>query len=169
MGLLIDKTVDCPYINFSEEGIIDIEGRSITEDVFSFWQPLLEWISNYCKTPAEFTNVVVNLEYTNSSSNKYINEILRCLEECYRNGNKMQITWKYEEDDESILQLGKDLEAMTNLPFKFEEFEVDRQKTQKVRIKSKKNGNEAIITYRYWDAIIRNGHGEEYSVIEEIV
>ena len=47
MGLLIDKTADCPYINFSEEGIIDIEGRSITEDVFSFWQPLLEWISNY--------------------------------------------------------------------------------------------------------------------------
>jgi sugar-specific transcriptional regulator TrmB len=169
MGVLIDKTVDSPYINFSEDGIIDIEGRSISEDVFSFWQPLLEWITEYCKKPAENTNVLINLEYTNSSSNKYINEILRRLEECFLNGNKVQITWKYEEDDESILQLGTDLEAMTKLPFKFEAFEIDKQRTQKVRIKSKKNGVEAIITYRYWDAIIRNGHGDEYLVIEELV
>jgi hypothetical protein len=169
MGILIDKTADCPYINFSEEGIIDIEGRSITEDVFSFWQPLLEWVTEYCKKPAAMTHITINLEYTNSSSNKYINEILRRLEECYSQGHKLQITWKYEEDDESIYQLGKDLEAITKLPFAFEMVEVEKMKTQRVKIKSKKNGNEAIITYRYWDAIIRNGHGNEYIVLEEIV
>lgn len=169
MGLLIDKTADCPYINFSEEGIIDIEGRSITEDVFSFWQPLLEWIADYCKNPAAFTSVTINLEYTNSSSNKYINEILRKFEECHLKGNKLLINWKYEEDDESIYQLGKDLEAITRLPFKFEMVEIEKMRTQRLKIKSKKNGNEAIITYRYWDAIIRNGHGDEYIVIEEIV
>jgi len=169
MGLLIDKTADCPYINFSEDGIIDIEGRSITEDVFSFWQPLLEWISNYCEKPAEFTDVIINLEYTNSSSNKYINEILRRLEECNANGNRMLITWKYEEDDESIYQLGQDLEAITSLPFKFIEVDIEKERTQKIRIKSKKTGNEAIITARYWDAIVRNGHGDEYHILEELV
>ncbi len=168
MGLLIDKTTDTPYINFSEEGIIDIEGRSIAEDVFSFWQPLLEWITDYCKKPAAFTSVVIYLEYTNSSSNKYINEILRKIEECQSKGNKLLITWKYEEDDESIYQLGKDLEAVTKLSFKFEAVEIERMRTQRVKIKSKKNGNEAIITYRYWDAIIRNGHGDEYIILEEI-
>lgn len=169
MGILIDKTADCPYINFSEDGIIDIEGRSITEDVFSFWQPLLEWVTDYCKKPAEFTSICINLEYTNSSSNKYINEILRRLEEIYSKGHRLLITWKFEEDDESILQLGKDLEAITKLPFKFEMVEIEKMKTQRVKIKSKKNGNEAIITYRYWDAIIRNGHGDEYVILEEIV
>jgi len=169
MGILIDKTADCPYVNFSEDGIIDIEGRSITEDVFSFWQPLLEWVTEYCKKPAEFTSVSIYLEYTNSSSNKYINEILRRLEECYSNGHRLLINWKYEEDDESIFQLGKDLEAISKLPFKFEMVEIEKMKTQRVKIRSKKNGNEAIITYRYWDAIIRNGHGDEYVVLEEIV
>ncbi len=169
MGILLDKTVDCPYINFSEDGIIDIEGRSITEDVFSFWQPLLEWISDYCKKPAEFTSIVIYLEYTNSSSNKYINEILKKFDELHANGNKLLINWKYEEDDESIFQLGKDLEGLTNLPFKFEMVELEKMRAQRVRIKSKKSGNEAIITYRYWDAIIRNGHSEEYIVLEEIV
>ncbi len=168
MGILLDKTADCPYVNFSEDGFIDIEGRSITEDVFSFWQPLLEWIAEYCSKPAEFTNVVIYLEYTNSSSNKYINELLRRLDECNAKGNKMIINWKYEEDDESIFQLGKDLESVSNLPFKFEMVEVEHMKAQRVRIKSKKTGNEAIITYRYWDAIIRNGHGNEYIVLEEI-
>ena len=169
MGILIDKTADCPYVNFSEDGVIDIEGRSITEDVFSFWQPLLEWVTEYCKKPAEFTSVSIYLEYTNSSSNKYINEILRRLEECYSNGHRLLINWKYEEDDESIFQLGKDLEAISKLPFKFEMVEIEKMKTQRVKIRSKKNGNEAIITYRYWDAIIRNGHGDEYLVLEEIV
>jgi len=169
MGVLIDKTADCPYINFSEKGFIDIEGRSITEDVFSFWQPLLEWIAEYCKKPPEFTSVVIDLEYTNSSSNKYINEILRKLEESFSKGSRMLITWKYEEDDESILQLGKDLEAITKLPFKFEVVGIDKLRTQRIKIKSKKHGNEAVITYRYWDAIIRNGHEDDYLVIEEVV
>ncbi len=169
MGILLDKTADCPYVNFSEDGFINIEGRSITEDVFSFWQPLLEWVAEYCKNPAEFTNVIIYFEYTNSSSNKYINELLRKLEECHSNGHKMIINWKYEEDDESILQLGKDLESVTNLPFEFEMVDIEKMKASKVRIMNKKSGNEAIITYRYWDAIIRNGHGNEYIVLEEII
>ena len=121
MGLLIDKTVDSPYVNFSEEGTIEIEGRSITEDVFSFWQPLMEWITEYCNHPAKLTTITIFLEYTNSSSNKYLNELLRKLEECHAKGNSMVVKWKYEEDDESIHQLGLDLEAISSLPFEFEE------------------------------------------------
>jgi len=169
MGLLIDKTVDSPYVNFSEDGTIELEGRSITEDVFSFWQPLMEWVTEYCQQPAKFTNITIFLEYTNSSSNKYINELLRKFEECHALGNSMEVTWKYEEDDESIYQLGQDLEAITSLPFKFIEVDIEKERTQKIRIKSKKTGNEAIITARYWDAIVRNGHGDEYHILEELV
>lgn len=168
MGILIDKTVDSPYINFSEEGTIEIEGRSITEDVFSFWQPLMDWIAEYCKHPADTTNITIFLEYTNSSSNKYINEILRKLEECHMKGHSVQVTWKYEEDDESILQLGKDLEAIASLPFTFQEIDIEKERKLKIRIKSKKTGNEAVITARYWDAIVRNGHGDEYHILEEL-
>lgn len=168
MGILIDKTADCPYVNFTESGLLEIEGRSITEDVFSFWQPLIDWIDQYIKTPAEHTKAVVFLDYTNSSSNKYINEMMKLLDKCAADGNKVEIIWKYEEDDESILMLGEDLDALTSVPFTFEPVEMSRQKTQKVRVRSKKTGNEAIITMRYWDAIVRNGHGEEYLLIEEI-
>ncbi len=169
MGILIDKTPDCPYVNFSEEGLLEIEGRSITEDVFSFWQPLVDWVAQYVKTPAEKTCMVFFFEYTNSSSNKYINELLKHLDACAANGNKVEIRWRFEEDDESILMLGQDLDALVSIPFVFEEVETEKIKMQKVRVKSKKTGNEAIISYRYWDAIVRNGHGDDYIVLDEDV
>jgi hypothetical protein len=167
MGVLIDKTADCPYVNFSEDGLLEVEGRSITEDVFSFWQPLIDWVADYIKVPAETTRAVFFLEYSNSSTNKYLNEMMKLLDKCAANGNKVEITWKYEEDDESILVLGQDLDALTTLPFTFQSVEMEKQKTRKLKIKSKKTGNEAVITFRYREAIVRNGHGEEYIIVEE--
>lgn len=167
MGILIDKTADCPYINFLEDGTLEIEGRSITEDPFTFWQPLLEWVENYSRKPASQTNVNIYLEYSNSSSNKYINELLRKLEDSHGKNTDVLVTWKYEEDDESVLQLGRDFESMLKLPFTFLEVDLEKERTKKVKIKNKKSGSEAIITVRYWEAIVRNGHGEEYQILQE--
>ena len=169
MGILVDKTTDCPYVNFTEQGLLEIEGRSITEDVFSFWQPLVDWVEEYAKTPAEVTKAVFFLEYTNSSSNKYLSELMKRLEACATAGSKVEVIWKYEEDDESILMLGEDLKSLVSIPFHLQEMEMERFKTQKVRVKSKKTGSEAIISYRYWDAIVRNGHVDDYIVLEEDV
>lgn len=169
MGILVDKTPDCPYVNFSEDGLLEIEGRSITEDVFSFWQPLVDWVAEYAKAPAEKTRVIIFLEYTNSSTNKYLNELIKHLDSCATSGNHVEILWKYEEDDESILMLGEDLDALSNIPFTFEEVESAKIKTQRVRVKSKKSGKEAVITYLYWDAIVRNGHGDDYIILNEDV
>jgi hypothetical protein len=156
-------------VNFTEEGLLEIEGRSITEDVFSFWQPLIDWIAQYIEAPAAHTKVIVFLEYTNSSSNKYLNEMMKLLDKSAAVGNSVEIIWRYEEDDESIQMLGQDLQALTTVRFAFEEVEMEKLKTQKVHVRSKKSGNEAIITYRYWDAIVRNGHGDDYIVIQEDV
>ncbi len=167
MGILLDKTTDCPYINFTEDGFLEIEGRSITEDPFSFWQPLLEWVENYTHHAAPKTHVNIYLEYSNSSSNKYINELLRKLEDSHGKNTEVIVNWRFEEDDESVLQLGKDFESMLKLPFNFEELETEKERTRRIKIKNKKSGNEAIITARYWDAIVRNGHGEDYQILQE--
>jgi len=168
MGILIDKTADCPYVSFSEQGLLEIEGRSITEDVFSFWQPLIDWIEQYVKTPASQTKVVIFLEYTNSSSNKYLNKMMKLLDACASNGNSVEILWRYEQDDESILMLGQDLDSLINIPIKLEEVPMERESLKRLKVKSKKSGNEAVITLRYWDAILRNGHGDDYVIVEEL-
>ncbi len=167
MGILIDKTSDCPYVNFNGDGLLEVEGRSISEDVFSFWQPLIDWVKNYVRKPAEVTRAIFFLEYSNSSTNKYLSEMMKLLDKCADDGNKVEITWKYEEDDESILVLGQDLESLIKLPLDYQPVEMEKQKTRKMKIKSKKSGSEAIITFRYWEAIVRNGHGGEYTIVEE--
>ncbi|HNS29830.1 MAG TPA: DUF1987 domain-containing protein [Tenuifilaceae bacterium] len=167
MGILIDKTSDCPYVNFNDDGLLEVEGRSISEDVFSFWQPLIDWVKNYVRKPAEVTRAIFFLEYSNSSTNKYLSEMMKLLDKCADDGNKVEITWKYEEDDESILVLGQDLESLIKLPLDYQPVEMEKQKTRKMKIKSKKSGSEAIITFRYWEAIVRNGHGGEYTIVEE--
>lgn len=167
MGILIDKTVDCPYVSFSEDGLLEIEGRSITEDAYGFWQPLIDWLHEYVKAPAPHTKIVVSFEYTNSSSNKFLHEIFRLLDSIADKGNTVEIIWKYEQDDESIYELGTDLSSMVKIPFNFEELAYKQEVLEKIRIKSKKSGKEAVISLRYWDAIKRNGHGEEYTIIEE--
>lgn len=88
MGILIDKTSDCPYVNFNEDGLLEVEGRSISEDVFSFWQPLIDWVKNYVRKPAEVTRAIFFLEYSNSSTNKYLSEMMKLLDKCADDGNK---------------------------------------------------------------------------------
>ena len=80
----------------------------------------------------------------------------------------MQVEWIYEEDDESIYQLGLDLQSICSIPFNFMQIEAAKELARKVRIQNKKSGNEAVITHKYWDAIVRNGHGEDYIVLEEL-
>ncbi|MCB8965112.1 MAG: DUF1987 domain-containing protein [Bacteroidales bacterium] len=168
MGILIDKTVDCPYVSFNENGILEIEGRSISEDPFSFWQPLLEWIEAYIKAPATNTRVQIFLEYSNSSSNKYINELLRKFEDAHGKNTEVLVVWKYEEDDESMSQLGRDFESVLKVPFSFVALDAEKERAKRIKIRNKKSGSEAIITARYWDAIVRNGHGEDYLILQEL-
>lgn len=169
MDLFIEKTADCPQIDFKQTGELEIEGRSIGEDPFSFWQPALEWVEKYTNTLPPKTVITIYLSYTNSSSSKYVNEILRRLDLKYQQGANIEVNWKYEEDDDSLRQLGEDFESMVTLPFHFIGMNVEKEQAKKVKIQNKKSGKTAIITHKYWDAIIRNGHGEEYSVVEEFL
>lgn len=166
MEVLLEKTTDTPLIHFAP-GMLVIEGRSITEDILGFWNPLLAWTAQYIKEPEKHTLVEIGLEYINSSSSKFINEILQMLASVKDKGMALEVNWSYEEDDESILQLGKDLEALCGTKFNFKEIDTIRERARKLTIRRKKTGEEYTITGRYWESVVRNGHSEEYEVIEQ--
>lgn len=164
--LYIEKSPDSPEINLSTTGQLYIEGRAIPEDPFSFWQPVLEWVSSYTKQPAAQTTLSVYLDYINSSSSMYVNEILKRLDLIHQTGNIVSVNWRYDEDDDTLLQLGEDLETLVSIPFKFDGQSIAKERMTKVRIRNKKSGLSSIISQKYWDTIKRNGHGEEYEVEE---
>ncbi|MBI9055079.1 MAG: DUF1987 domain-containing protein [Bacteroidales bacterium] len=167
MNLEIAKTLDTPYI-FMEHGLIKIEGRSLPENVLKFFAPVKKWLEKYLKKPAEFTLIDLCVPYTNSSSIKQINDFLKDLNKQFLEGYDMKIKWSYDEDDDSVLEIGNDLESMLDIPFEYIITKtLDKQKVR-LKVKNKKTGKTGEISQRYWETIKRNGHERDFELLKEI-
>lgn len=117
--LVRDGSQIIPEISFNPAGKIDISGRSIHEDPTKFFDPLYEWIENYCQDPPEITNVNIELEYFNSGSARYILKILKRLGRLVDDGKKLIINWHYEEGDDDILERGEYYASIIKTTFNF--------------------------------------------------
>jgi hypothetical protein len=123
--LLIEGTKQSPYVDFNAEtGKLELSGRSIPENSFEFYNPLLEWLENYAKNPKAETVLKVYLEYFNTSSSKYILEVLKKLKLVLKaDGAVIKVDWCYDEDDEEMMETGEDYEDVTGLEFEYHEIE----------------------------------------------
>jgi hypothetical protein len=119
MAFQIEVTKITPYV-FIDKGEIIIHGRSIPEDSFEFYEPVVEACREYVRKPAKHTVVRIHLDYVNSGSKKYLTNILTILEESYFSGYSYEIIWVYDIDDEAIYDLGNDLKGIIKIPLKIE-------------------------------------------------
>jgi hypothetical protein len=119
MTFQIDVTKITPYV-LIDKGEIIIHGRSIPEDSFEFYEPVVEACMEYIRRPAKHTEVRIHLDYVNSGSKKYLTNILTILEKSYLSGYSYEIIWIYDIDDEAIYDLGNDLKSIIKIPLKIE-------------------------------------------------
>lgn len=118
--LLINKTDDTPSINFDKAaGKFEISGKSLPEDVSTFYAPVFAWISEYSKSPNADSVFVFKMVYFNTASSKILLDILLRLEEMLNDGKKVTIEWHFENDDEDMKEAGEEYSEITELPFKF--------------------------------------------------
>lgn len=119
--IIIEATKSTPRVELNPHGELIIQGRSIIEDTVVFYKPLIDWAKTVdCR---EIT-VVVKLEYMNTSSSKQILTILKAVASNH-NINTIYVKWFYEEDDEDMLDLGKDYESIIHIPFDFYELSTE--------------------------------------------
>jgi hypothetical protein len=96
-----------PRITYDpEEDILSITGRSIAERPEIIYNPLEDWIRNHLDRFNQL-RVVIFLEYINSGSSKALRDLLRMISGYKPPQYKVRITWLYEEDDESMHELGE--------------------------------------------------------------
>jgi hypothetical protein len=96
-----------PRITYDpEEDILSITGRSIAERPEIIYNPLEDWIRNHFDRFNQL-RVVIFLEYINSGSSKALRDVLRMISGYKPPQYKVRITWLYEEDDESMHELGE--------------------------------------------------------------
>ncbi|MFO8234384.1 MAG: DUF1987 domain-containing protein [Bacteroidales bacterium] len=118
-NLWIESTIKTPAIDFNAEtGVLSIKGRAIPENPEEFFSEILQWMKDYFKNPLQSTQIDIQLEYINSGSSKYLSELFQLLQERHKGGNKCEVNWYYEEDDESLLELGKHYQSIIDLPIK---------------------------------------------------
>ncbi|MBN1597265.1 MAG: DUF1987 domain-containing protein [Bacteroidales bacterium] len=118
--LFLDATEDSPEINFNKsKKIFSITGRSLPEDVISFYTPVFSWLEQYVADPAEETNLKVKVDYFNSASQRALNEIFIILNRIAIKGKKVKIDWYYNEEDEEMKEAGEEYADITKLSFNY--------------------------------------------------
>jgi hypothetical protein len=118
--LIIVGNNEIPTIILDQEkNLFEITGQSIPEEAISFYTPVIEWFEEYAKHPNEKTILKVQLEYCNSSSSKAVVDVLEVLEEMKKAGEDIEIHWVYMEDDDDLLDMGKEFMSIIEVPFQF--------------------------------------------------
>ena len=119
----IEATDKTPNVNFdADNGKLELSGRSIPENVFSFYKPLFDWLDNYISVPNKITEVNFKIEYFNTSSSKAVLSLLEKIKQIHLAGNEVIINWYYEDDDDDMFDTGKDFETIVNIPVNMIEF-----------------------------------------------
>ncbi len=116
-ALKIEGTDDTPSILLdAETGTFELGGRSLPEDASSFYEPALEWLTEYARDPGPETCFQFKLSYFNTASSKMILDILMILEEMIEAGHKAYAKWYFPEDDEDMEEAGKEYAEMVDVP-----------------------------------------------------
>ncbi len=114
----IQGTEDTPKVILDKEkDILEISGRSLPEDVASFYEPVLTWLDEYAQEPNSKTIFNFKLVYFNTASSKLLLDILMKLEEIHESGNDVLIKWHFPEDDEDMEEAGEEYADIVDVPF----------------------------------------------------
>ncbi len=125
--LQLNATQVTPAVDFNPKTRnLEIVGYSRPENVRDFFFPLVQWIDEYKNFIMTSKTVGVDIEpitfkfkfeYFNSSSAKFIYDIIILLNEFKKEGIPLKIYWFYDEDDDEVREAGEELSDMANVPF----------------------------------------------------
>ena len=109
--LKIEAAIDTPEILFDPStNIFSISGISHPENAKEFYAEILDWLDEYYQEAKDIQGqkivVDLNFKYINSSSYKYLREVMKKVSNIKRNGIQVEVLWNYHEDDEDLLNEG---------------------------------------------------------------
>jgi len=118
-GYFLEPSDETPRVTFDPSNRqFEIVGNSYPENSPKIYGPILEWLESFVKdTSMDDVAFDFNFDYFNTSSAKYILEILRTIRDLKDRGKNVLVRWHYFEDDTDMLEAGEDYIATIELPF----------------------------------------------------
>jgi hypothetical protein len=122
--LVLQETDNTPNVVFDpEKNIFEISGSSHPENPAKYYNPILNWIDEYAKAPNKTTDIIFKLDYFNSSTAKYILNILWGFEKMSKaETSKVTFHWYYKEEDLDALASGERYAQLTTSEFRLVKF-----------------------------------------------
>jgi hypothetical protein len=117
-NLVIPFKKRSPQIDFKTSGELSIFGNCFPEDPKGFFRPILDWMEEFRANHKGDVNLTVDLNYVNTSSIKILLELIQGVTDNFK--SKAKINWIYEIEDEDMLEVGEDLEKVTEFKFNFQ-------------------------------------------------
>lgn len=118
--LHIVETDETPMVLLDAANLqFEFSGKSLPEDVTSFYGPILDWIDDYAdEMEGEEAVFKFNLIYFNTASSKMILDIFMAIEGMVEDGKNVSVEWIYDEDDEDMEEAGEEYADIVEVPFK---------------------------------------------------
>lgn len=118
--LHIIETDETPMVLLDADNLqFEFSGKSLPEDVTSFYGPVLDWIDDYADEMGDEEAIFkFNLIYFNTASSKMILDIFMAIEGMVEDGKNVSVEWIYDEDDEDMEEAGEEYSDIVDVPFK---------------------------------------------------
>jgi hypothetical protein len=119
--LNITGTEDTPTVLLNyESGEFIISGRSLPEDVTSFYKPVLDWLDKFSGNPKDGSKFHFKLEYFNTASSKILLDVFMKIEEISEDsGKQFSIAWYYQDSDTDMQEAGEEYSELVTVPFEY--------------------------------------------------
>jgi len=91
------------------KGLLRLSGDSYPENAADFFQPLLQWVNEYVRVPHEQTTVEFRVKYFNTSSSRYIFQIMEILHTFEARDNAVKVVWISQGQDDDMLDTWREL------------------------------------------------------------
>lgn len=117
--LFIEEGKSSPLVSLNPEtGVFEIRGNSFLDNAYEFYNPIIEWMKKYIQQPNSETNIIFDISYINTSSQRMVFDFLKKANQLHKNGNKVFVQWLYDEIDDDLRDVGNDLLSFMEFPYK---------------------------------------------------
>ncbi len=106
----------------------EIAGESRPENAGKFYEPILAWLEQFQSilfwqknSSGDSAKIIFEfkLEYFNSTSAKYLLDVLRVVDVCHTDGCAVKVLWFYDARDEDMKESGEEFSQLVNFNFDF--------------------------------------------------
>jgi hypothetical protein len=129
-SLIIEETKTTPKIILDPgKNVFEISGVTMPENVQTFYYPVLEWLEkfktkivdekNFIYDKVNPLNFKMNLYYFNSTSAKFLYDILNVFKDLQTESQHVKIHWFFQEEDEDMREAGEEMSEIVGISFHY--------------------------------------------------